>query len=156
MIALLLVPYDPAMREDLEFLGVKRTAALAGCHDLETVLARRLDGQERVAVIASPLRRWSDVMEALRLAAVRVMGDVVLQFYQPKVRIALKGWMPETGWRIAVQAEEYEDARGPEASRLVAAVRAGVRDLEAAEQRAADLAFLDRARAAGCVPAGFH
>ena len=132
LVGVLLITADAAVVADLERWGIRRTIALGPGAPIEETLARRVKGEEAV-IFASPRRRWSDVMEAVRAAAGVVGGGLSLRFYQPTCTIDVRSPVtsaPDTGFAIFPTVAEYENGLGSKAYSVRKAVAAGVKDLE--------------------------
>lgn len=144
LVGLLLIPSDDAIRADVARFGVERTVEIPRHRELEAIVRRAVNGASAI-VFASPRRRWQDVMEAVRAAAIAAEGDVALRFYQPATTIDVRTRIFSDDERrgICVTVDEFEPGHGAAAYKLRRAVRDGLADLLSAEMQALRAEILD-------------
>jgi hypothetical protein len=152
LVGILMVPMDPLIAADVERFGIRQVVPIPAHPRMEEIVAQRAR-DKGVVIFASPRRRWSEVMEAVRAAAGTVAGQLALRFYQPTVTIDVR--MTSAGpesWFLYPVVAEFDAGTGAKAYSVCRAVRAGVADLEREAQRQKDAAFLahgERLRLAG-------
>lgn len=142
LVGILMVPMDPLIAADVERFGIRQVVPIPAHPRMEEIVAQRAR-DKGVVIFASPRRRWSEVMEAVRAAAGTVGGQLALRFYQPTVTIDVR--LTSSGvesWFLYPVVAEFDAGNGAKAYSVCRAVRAGVADLAREAQRAKDAEFL--------------